>query len=76
MNPPLKRGPITGSGGMGFNNCSGSYSTEVNDGNVIPAGLDAGMGNTAWYQYWYRDPANGAGQLGTALSDAAQLDFQ
>jgi len=76
MNGPLKRGPITGSGGNSPVNCSGTYSTEVNDGAIIPAGLDAGMGNSAWYQYWYRDPNNGAGNFGTALSNAVQLDFQ
>jgi len=76
VQPPMKRGPIQGAGGLGVNPCKGSYQTLVNDGNVIPTGLDAGPGNSAWYQYWYRDPLNGAGQLGTALSDAVQLDFE
>jgi len=76
VNPPNKRGPITGSGGTNPLTCDGSYSTVVNDGTVFPAGLDAGPGNSGWYQYWYRDPDNGVGLLGTALSDAVQLDFQ
>ena len=75
VQPPTKRGPITGSFGVGPNTCTGTYSTLVNDGNVIPAGLDAGMGNSAWYQYWYRDPANGAGQLGTALLERRSARF-
>jgi len=76
MNPPTKRGPIQSSGGDNPAQCDGAYATEVNDGNIIPSGLDAGSGTSAWYQYWYRDPMNGAGQLGTALSNAVQLDFQ
>lgn len=75
VQPPTKRGPVAGSGGSVPDRCDGSFSTLVNDGNVIPFGLDAGSGNSGWYQYWYRDPLNGAGQLGTALSDAIQLDF-
>ena len=75
MNPPLKRGPIMNSGGTSPTNCTGSYSQLVNDGMVVPVGLDAGTGNTGWYQFWYRDPANGAGDLGTALSNAVSLDF-
>ena len=76
MTPPLRRGPIMNSGGDNPLECDGSFSTLVNDGMVLPAGLDAGAGNSAWYQYWYRDPLNGAGTLGTALSNAVQLDFQ
>jgi len=76
VQPPTKRGPVTPSGGVDPNGCDGGYATLVNDGNVIPSGLDAGSGNSAWYQYWYRDPQNGAGNVGTALSDALQLDFQ
>ena len=74
--PPLKRSPLQSSGGMNPSGCAGAFSIEVNDGAVIPSGLDAGPGGSAWYQYWYRDPQNGVGQLGTALSNAAQLDFQ
>jgi len=44
-------------------------------GAVLPQGLDAGTGGTAWYQFLYRDPANGAGLLGTALSNAVELSF-
>ena len=76
VNPPTRRSAIVDSGGSGPNACDGSYSVIVNDGIVFPGGLDAGSGNSGWYQYWYRDPNNGAGQLGTALSNAAQLDFQ
>ena len=76
VNPPLRRGPITNSGGDNPLECDGSFSTLVNDGMVLPAGLDAGAGNSAWYQYWYRDPLNGASTLGTALSNAVQLEFQ
>lgn len=76
VQPPTKRGPIISSGGDEALQCDGSFSTLVNDGNLIPSGLDAAPGQSAWYQYWYRDPLNGPGQLGTALSDAIQLDFQ
>ena len=76
VQPPMKRGPIQNAGGGGPNTCTGSFSTLVNDGLVIPIGLDAGPGNSGWYQYWYRDPQNGPGQLGTALSNAVRLDFQ
>lgn len=76
VNPPLKRGPIVASGGAAANTCTGAYATEVNDGVSFPSGLDAGAGGSGWYQYWYRDPQNGAGNLGTALSNAVQLDFQ
>ncbi len=76
VTPPTKRGPLVNSGGSAVNVCDGTYSTVVNDGVIVPAGLDAGSGNSAWYQYWYRDPANGAGSLGTALSDGIRLDFQ
>ena len=76
INPPTKRSPVQGSGGSSPISCDGSFSRIVNDGLVFPAGLDAGAGNSGWYQYWYRDPNNGAGNLGTALSNAVQLDFQ
>jgi len=76
VSPPTKRGPIQNSGGSAPGACDGTLATLVNDGNVIPLGLDAGPGNSGWYQWWYRDPQNGAGNLGTALSNAIQLDFQ
>jgi len=75
MNPPLKRGPIMSSGGAQPSGCGGAFATIVNTGSVIPSGLDAGPGNTAQYQYYYRDPANGAGQAGSALSNAVELCF-
>ena len=76
VQPPTKRGPILNSAGSGALSCDGTFATIVNDGSQVPAGLDAGSGNSGWYQYWYRDPDNGAGLLGTALSDAVRLDFQ
>lgn len=75
VNPPNKRGPAVNSGGFGLAPCDGVFGTVVNSGQIVPAGLDAGPGNSGWYQYWYRDPANGAGNLGTALSNALRLDF-
>ena len=74
MNPPLKRGPILNAGGTP-GSCDGEYSTVVNDGSLIPMGLDAGPGGQAHYQYFFRDPPNGAGILGSALSDAIEVDF-
>ena len=76
VNPPTRRSPLQGSGGSTPISCDGSYSLVVNDGLTFPAGLDAGAGNSGWYQYWCHDPMNGAGTLGTALSNAVQLDFQ
>lgn len=73
--PPLKRGPLQNSGGTSPLSCSGSFSQLVNDGVTIPFGLDPGPGNTAWYQWWYRDPDNGPGPLGTALSNGVELAF-
>jgi len=73
---PLKRGPVVGSGGGDPDNCSGSFATEVNDGQIVPAVLDAGPGNTGSYPYLYRDPQNGTGTLGTELSNAVRLTFQ
>ena len=76
VQPPTERGPVLSSGGSLASGCDGAFSTLVNDGNPIPFGLDAGPGNSAWYQYWYRDPQNGPGNLGTALSNAVQLNFE
>lgn len=72
---PNKRGPTMFSGGVAPGDCSGSFSTIVNTGAILPFGLDAGPGNSGWYQYWYRDRQNGPGNLGTALSNAVRLDF-
>ena len=72
VNPPTKRGPLTNSGGDNPSECDGAFSTLVNDGSIIPLGLDAGPGNSGWYQYWYRDPND---LFGSALSNAVQLDF-
>ena len=41
-----------------------------------PVGPDAGPGNTSQMQLWYRDQANEAGNLGTALSDAVEFTFE
>lgn len=76
VTPPFKRGPIVFSGPSNPAACGGSFSTLVNTGSILPLGLDAGPGNSSWCQYWYRDPLNGAGNLGTALSNAVRLDFQ
>ena len=76
MNPPLKRGPVQFSGGSSPVECNGRYTTLVNDGTSFPIGMDPGAGMSATYQYWYRDPSNGAGNFGTALSDAVLLTFQ
>jgi len=75
VQPPLRRGPIRFSAGSTVMSCDGAFSTIVNTGTQFPTGLDAGPGGTAWYQYWYRDPNNGAGNLGTALSNGLQLAF-
>lgn len=72
--PPLERGPVTFSGGT--TGCTGSFSTVINTGDVLPYGLDGGPGTSVIYQWWYRDPANGAGNLGTALSNAVEVLFQ
>ena len=70
-----KRGPLQFSGGVTPGTCEGSYDVIVNDGQVIPSGLDGGPGRSVWYQWIYRDPQNGPGSLGLSLSDAVQLDF-
>jgi len=56
--------------------CGGSSLLALNDGNVIPFGLDAGAGNTGWYPWWHRDPQSGAGNLGAALSNGVEPSFQ
>lgn len=75
VQPPLKRGPILFSFGTAGTACDGSFTTTVNTGVLFQFGLDAGPGGTAWYQFWYRDPGNGSGSFGTALSNAIRLDF-
>lgn len=76
VQPPLKRGPIQDCSGDNPLECDGMIMTVVNDGVLWPNGLDVGPGNSGWYQYYYRDPQNGPGLLGTALTNAIQLDFQ
>ena len=76
VNPPTFRTAIQSTAGSGPNSCDGSVSLTVNDGSIIPFGPDAGPGNSSWMQLWYRDPGNGAGNLGTALSGGVQFDFQ
>ena len=71
VQPPIKRGPPQSSGGSAVNACDGAFGIVVNDGAVLPTGLDAGAGNSAWYQWWYRDPVDGS-----ALSAAHRLDYQ
>ena len=75
VQPPTKRGPLVFSGGSGPLACDGSFSTRINNGAVLPAGLDGGPGGTLFYQYWYRDPQGGMGNLGTALSDGLCVVF-
>ena len=75
VNPPVRRGALLNAGGSAATSCDGSYSIVVNDGLILPLGFDVGPGNSGWYQWWYRDPNNGAGNLGTALSNAVQLNY-
>jgi len=72
MNPPLGRTAIQFSGGSGSLACDGAYALVTNDGT---SPYDPGPGGTVWMQTWYRDPAGGAGNLGTALSDAVELTY-
>lgn len=74
MFPPLGRAPIQISGGSSPVSCDGTFAQNVNDGTVSP-NLDQGPGTSNWCQFWNRDPNNGAGNLGTQLSNAAQIDF-
>ena len=76
MNPPLGRAPIQFSFGSGANTCDGSFAQVLNDGGATNPNLDRGPGTMNWVQWWYRDPQNGAGSLGTSLSDAAELTYQ
>jgi len=75
MNPPLGRAPIQLSNGTGPATCDGMFTQNVNDGSVSP-NLDQGPGTSNWCQFWNRDPDNGAGVLGTQLSNAIQLDYE
>ena len=69
--PPQKRGLIQPSGGT-QNACDGAYQLVVNDVG-FPQGFDAGAGQTAWYQWWYRDPPSPTGPI--ALSNALEVPF-
>lgn len=75
MNPPLVRGLIQVSGGSGPNSCDGSFTQVVNDGGAYSPYLDQGPGFATWFQWWYREPDNGSGLLGTALSDAVEIVY-
>ena len=75
MAPPLGRAPIQASFGSNGPACDGTFSQLINNGGATNPNLDRGPGTMNWVQYWYRDPQNGAGQFGTALSNAVQLDF-
>lgn len=74
IQPPIKRSLNLFSFGTS-GACDGSYAMLVNDGNVIPAGFDAGPGATSFLQAWYRDPLNPDG-TGAALSDGLELVWQ
>lgn len=74
VSPPLGRTPIQNSAGSA-GGCDGTLAVLVNAGVLAPSGPDAGPGASSWMQGWYRDPQNGPGNLGTALTDAVQLDF-
>jgi hypothetical protein len=70
---PLFRVAPQTSGGSSSTACDGALELVVNTG-VAP--LDPGPGGEIWLQAWYRDPLNGAGALGSALSNAVGLVFQ
>ena len=48
----------------------------INDGGATNPNLDRGPGTSNWLQAWYRDPANGPGQDGSALTDAVEVTYQ
>lgn len=68
----MGRTPLQFAGGSSALSCDGSFSFVVNDGGGT---TDPGPGNSVWLQSWYHDPLNGPGNLGTALSNALQLDY-
>lgn len=70
---PLFRLAPQVSGGSSANSCDGSLELVVNAG-AAPA--DPGPGSEIWLQAWYRDPLNGPGALGSALSNAVALVYQ
>ena len=72
VQPPLGRTPIQFSFGSSATSCDGAFALVVNDGTSLH---DPGPGSSVWMQTWYRDPNNGAGTLGTALSDGIRLDY-
>ena len=74
-NPPTFRTGIQNSGGANPSGCNGQMVLTINNGLGIPFGPDAGSGQMSWMQLWYRDPANGVGNLGTALSDAVEFEW-
>lgn len=76
MTPPLGRLPIQNSLGSGPLFCDGKLAQIINDGGATSPNLDAGPGTSNWLQAWYRDPMNGAGPNGSALSDAVEVTYQ
>ena len=70
--PPLQRTGIQNSGGNPPpNDCSGTFSYDLSSD--IQLGHPAlGVGSSAYAQYWYRDPADGANPVG--LTDAVSFE--
>ena len=62
--PPVFRLGVQGSGGT-LNTCTGTYNQSVN--NVL---TNVGVGNTAWFQIWFRDPGSPSG---TGLSNGLEV---
>jgi len=76
MNPPLGRLMIQSASGSGPLACDGKLSNVINDGGATSPNLDRGAGTSNWLQAWYRDPMNGVGASGSALSDALEVTYQ
>ncbi len=75
--PPLRRTGLQNSGGNlpPANDCTGTYSFDMNA--LIQSGADPFLnpGSSAYAQFWSRDPMIGDG-TGAGLTDAICLDIQ